>query len=148
MRMQPRAVLRQLRHHDAGLAETPRAVGRRVAQQVLDPLPECAPIAATQACFQPRPQHAQRLLIEIFRQIADPRRDLAMHGVHVLVGRKAQGDDVDREPALLQRADLLRDKRLGQARIALEDEDQAGHGECYATITPSWQDMTNHLNAH
>jgi hypothetical protein len=127
MRMEPRRILGQLRNHHAGLAEAPRAVRRRIAQQVPDPLAEGAPIAAPEARLEPGAHHPPRFPIEILRQIVDLRRDLAMHRMDVLVGRKAQADDVDREPALLQRADLLRDEGLRQPRITLEDEDQAGH---------------------
>jgi hypothetical protein len=127
MRVELRRILRQLRHHHAGLAETPRAVGRRIADQVPQPLRESAPVAGLELRLPPGTQHAQRLLVEIFRQIGDFRRDLAMHRMEVLVGREPQRDDVDREPAQLQRANLLRDEGLRQTRIALEDEDQAGH---------------------
>ena len=38
----------------------------------------------------------------------------------------AQGDDEDIEPQRLQGQDLLGDEGLGQARVALEDEGDAG----------------------
>src|SRR3954464_11699937 len=45
-----------------------------------------------------------------------------MQRIHAVVRRAAQRDDEDAEAAALQRGDLLRDERFGEARISLEDE--------------------------
>src|SRR5258708_32895510 len=51
--------------------------------------------------------------------------DLAMHRVQPLVGRPAQRHDQDLEAAALERRDLLGDERLGESRIALQNESDA-----------------------
>ena len=45
-----------------------------------------------------------------------------MHRVAARVGGMAQRDDRDLQPAPLERGDLLRDERLGEPRVALENE--------------------------
>ena len=71
---------------------------------------------------QQRPQHAQRRLVQVFRQVGDRSRDLPMHRVDAVVGRAAQGDDADVEPGPLEAEDLLGDEGFGQPRVALEHE--------------------------
>src|SRR5258708_25680372 len=51
--------------------------------------------------------------------------DLAMHRVQPVVGRPAQRHDQDLEAAALERRDLLGDERLGESRIALQNESDA-----------------------
>src|SRR5688572_1533212 len=70
----------------------------------------------------PRTKNAKRLEQKIFGQVENRGADLVVHRMAARVGRAAQRDDQDLEPAALERGDLLRDERLGEARIPLEDE--------------------------
>src|SRR5262249_54546786 len=66
--------------------------------------------------------HPQRLAVEILRQVVDRSADFPVHGMPPAIRRAAQRDDEDVEAAALERGDLLRDERLGEARIALKYE--------------------------
>jgi hypothetical protein len=68
-------------------------------------------------------QSAGRARLEqVLGQVEDRGADRVVHRVAPGVGRPAQRDDQDIEAAALERGDLLRDERLGEARIPLEYE--------------------------
>ena len=111
-----------------GLAETANPVGGAVAAQVAPPQPPRRTVARQPPRRLPAAQQAQRLLVEIFGQIQNRRANFAVDRVGRRVGRPAQRDNADIEPAFFERANLLRDKGLGESGISLEDErDRPGH---------------------
>ena len=67
-------------------------------------------------------QHAQRLLVQIFRQIDDARLDLVMDGMAFLVRWPAHGDEGQIEAGALEAQQFLRNERFGQTRIALQND--------------------------
>ena len=122
MRVQMAHIRRQLRGQHQRLAEAADAVRRRVAHQIGEPGAPRRGIAGQAPRDAPAAQYPQRLLVEIFGQVQTLRPDLAVHRVDRLVGRVAQRDDLDVEPALFERRDLLGDKGLRETRIAFEDK--------------------------
>ena len=61
--------------------------------------------------------------MEIFRQVGYGCGDLLMNRVKTAIRRMAHGDDPDIEAPPLQTQDFRRDEGFGQARVALEQED-------------------------
>ena len=106
-------IRRELRRQYHSLAETADTVGGRVASQIGEPSPqrEAIPGASTRA--PPAAPETARLLIEIFRKIEQRGTDQLVDRVTCAIGRVAQRDDQDIEPALLESEDLLGDKSLG-----------------------------------
>ena len=70
-------------------------------------------------------EHPQRLLVEIFRQVADRCPDQPVQLMDAPVGRAAQRHDLDVQAEPLQRQDLLGDEGFRQARIALDQDGDA-----------------------
>ncbi len=68
----------------------------------------------------------ERLLMEILGEINSLGADLTVDRMDRAVGRMTQRHDQNVEPALFERQDFLGDKRLGQPRIALEDDSRRG----------------------
>ena len=88
-----------------------------------------APIVGRKpVCFR-RPeraaQHAQGLLVEVFRQVGDPRLDGLVHRMHGPLGRVPKRPDIEREPSLFEGQDFLGDEGLGKAWIAFHDDGDA-----------------------
>ena len=104
------------------LAKPADAVAGALTGKVGEPQPPRGAVARAPANRAPGAQEAERCPVQIFRQIVHGRPDLVVHRMARAIGRVAQGVDDDIEPARFQALDLLRDKGLGQARIALEDE--------------------------
>ncbi len=116
---------RHLPRHDEGLPQAARPVRGEVALEIG---PERAHEPAETGPAQREEhaaQHAQRLLVEIFRQIGHRRLDPAVHRVNRFLGRVPQRPDFEVEPAILQGQDFLRDEGLGEARITLHDDGDA-----------------------
>ena len=91
-----------------------------------------------QAHASPCAQHAQRLLVQVLGQIGDGGLDLRVNRMDRRVGRAAQREQREPHAAPLERAQLLRDERLGQARIALEhDADAARAARSLSASCPS-----------
>jgi len=109
------------------LAETPRAVAGEVAAQVADKGAPCMAVAGPARHLAPGAQHPQRLAVQIFRQVARHRADFFVQRMARAVGGAAQGVNAHIQPALLQRVNLARDKRLRQARVALQDKSNGAH---------------------
>ena len=121
-------VRRQLGRQHQRLAEAPHPVGGRVAPQIAQPQPARRGIGRPAPHPAPGGGDPRRLLVEILRQIDHRRGDRPVQVVHRRVGRVAQRDDGQREAAALERQDLLRDEGLGQPRIALDHDRDAGAG--------------------
>ena len=74
------------------------------------------------------PQHAQRLFVQIFREIEDRRADLVMDRMALLSVGRRRATMTRSRAGLLQAEQLLRDKGLRQPRIAFQDDhDLAPH---------------------
>ena len=133
-------IRRHLGGQHQGLAEAADPVGGTIAPQVRKPRGPGRAVAWRAPHPPPGAQHAQRLLIQILRQIEHGRRDLAMQRVHGGIGRVAQRHDQQRQAAALERQQLLRDEGLGQARPALDHDGDAlrAHApSCGSSATPS-----------
>ena len=123
MRMQPFAAVRPFAGQHQRLPEPPEAVARELARQVGGKRAERPPEAGPAKARQQAAQHAPRLFVQIFGEVQDRRPDLVMDRMALLVGRPPQRDEGQLEPGLLQPEQFLRDERLRQSRIALEDDD-------------------------
>ena len=100
------------------LAEAADAVGRPVAPKVAQPCGPDPAIGRPSPHGPPGPQHPKRFLMQIFRQVQHGRGNRRVHRVAFAIGRVPQRYDVLAQATRLQCQNLLRDKRLGQARIA------------------------------
>ena len=123
--MQPVDIRRQLGRQNQRLAEAADAVWRRVAAEIGEPGAPRGPVAGQAPRLAPAAPNPQRLLVEVFRQVQKLGPNLAVYRMRGLVGRMAQRNDQDVEPALFEREDLLCDEGLGQARVALQDKGDA-----------------------
>lgn len=115
----------QFARHDAGLAEAAPAIARPVAQEIAQERRQEPKKAWPHQCSEHAARHTARLVMQIFRQIAHRRRDLAMHQVPIGIGRMAQRPDLEGQAALLQAEQFLRDERLREARVALHRDRDA-----------------------
>lgn len=104
-----------------GLPETAEAVAAEIMRQIAEKPAERLGEARLFAAGPQRLQHADRLLMQIFRQVGDGRADLIMNGVAFFIRRPAHGHQFQREPGLFEPQKFLGDESLGQARIALEE---------------------------
>ena len=118
---------RQLGRQDQRLAEAADAVGRRIARADRAATGARAAVAGQRRALRQAAQTRARLVLQIFGQIEDRRRDLRGAARARPVGRMAQRDDQRASrPRRSSASDLLRDEGLRQARIALEhDRDPA-----------------------
>ena len=122
-----RAVRQLVRQHQR-LAEAAQAVAGRVARQVPQQLRPRGAVAGAAAHPPPRGEHAERRVVQVFRQVAHGRPHFRVHRMGAVVGGAAQRHDADVEAAALQAEDLLGDEGFGQPGIALQHEDRAGPG--------------------
>ena len=122
---------RQLGGEHAGLAEAPAAVRRRIAPDVAEPQAERSEVAAGRARERPgvAGEHAPGRLVEVLRQVRDRRPDRPVDGVRQAIVGAPERDEVEREPLSLERGQLVRDERLRDAGVALEDHDDQGRGD-------------------
>ncbi len=133
MRVQPIDIGRQLGGQHQRLAEAPNPVRGRIAAQIGEPSAARAAIARPAPQPEPSAPDPARLAVEIFRQIEHSGADPAMDRMNCMVGRPAQRDDQDLEPALLQAENFLRDEGFRKARVALQNKgDPPGCGRRHA----------------
>ncbi len=126
---QPDAV-RQLGGEHQGLAEAAYAVGGHVPAKILQPERAKGPVTWFPAHPPPGAEHAQRLLIEIFREITDLGADLLVDRVDRWIVGMAERDDLERDPALLKSQNFLGDEGLGKPRIPLQHQSDFGWSGC------------------
>ena len=104
--------VRQFPGHGEGLPEAAHPIGRGIAAKIAGEdahqLSESGPAQGPQQSAQ----HAQRLPVEVFGQVHHRRADLLVHRMHGRVRRLAQGPDLKREAAFLERQDFLGDECL------------------------------------
>jgi hypothetical protein len=73
-------------------------------------------------------QDPARRPIEILGEIEDGRADGLVDGVAQPIVGLAQGDDGEAEPPALESRQLVGDERLGNARVALDDDSEGSGG--------------------
>ena len=128
MRMQPFAAGRPLGGQHQRLPEPPQAVAGRIMREVRGKGGERPPEAGRRQARRQRAQHAQRLFVQILREIVHSRADFVVDRVALAFGRPPQGDDDEVQARLLQAEQFLCDKGFRQPRIALyDDHDLAPH---------------------
>ena len=127
VRVDPVDVGGKLAREHAGLAEASAAVDRAVAPQIGAERLQGARETGLRLRPSPPARDARRIVLQIFGKVEDVGCDLAVQVVDFALGRVAERDDELRDPALFQTQDLLRDKGLREARIALHDRGDPVH---------------------
>ena len=117
----------QFARQHTGLSEPAPAVGCAVAREVGVEGGACLDIRRLRLGPAATLGHASGVILQIFRQIKDIGRDLAMQVMRRRVGRVAQRHDELIDAAPLETEDFLRDEGLRQARITFDDDGEAGH---------------------
>ena len=107
MGMQMPDVGGQFAGQDQGLAPAADAVAGEIAPEIGEETGARRPVARQPAGAPPTPEDAGGLMVEIFGQIGDGGRDLAMHRVPLPVGRMAHREQMQPESRLLQPEQLL-----------------------------------------
>ena len=102
----------QFAGHDASLTKAANTVTCHVAAQITKEL--ATRIAKPAPGHRPEkpPEHAHRLLMQIFGQVIDGRTQLIMQRMCFVIGRVAQRPDSKIDARSLQSNQLLRDKCL------------------------------------
>ncbi len=102
------------------LTEAAEAIAGNVVAEIMEELAQRLAEAGLPAARPQRFQHAQRFLMQIFRQVGDGRANFVMHRMALLVGRAAHGDEVEVETCSFQSQQFLCDECFGEARIAFQ----------------------------
>ncbi len=122
------------------LPETARAVAREIAAEIPPPGGACRAIARKVPRLAPRAPDAADAVVQVLGQVVHRRPDFRMQRVRRAIGGMAQRKQVERQAAPFEREQLLRDERLRQAWIALEnDRDRTAGTGCGCRRRSHWR---------
>jgi hypothetical protein len=140
MRMQVCNLGGQLASEHQRLPETARAVAREIAAEIAPPRGARRAVARKVPRLAPRAPDTADAVVQVLGQVVHRRPDFRMQRVRRAIGGMAQRKQVERQAAPFEREQLLRDERLRQAWIALEnDRDRTAGSGCGCRRRSHWR---------
>ncbi len=138
MGMEVDDAVRQFGGQHERLPEAAKPVAGGIAPEVAPPCGERGAVPGKASRVAPLAQDAQRFVMQVLGQVDDGRPDFGVDRMDFAVRRMAQREERETDAAPFERAELLGDEGLRQARIPLEDHcDDAGRERTFHPVSDS-----------